>query len=177
MLEADNLKERLAETSEHLNPKFNVLFDEMLEGPRRPPGPRARGPRDAGRGDHALPHDHRGDARPHRPALHHRVQRGRRARCPASSRASTRSRATSTGTWPSARASCATWPRRTSATARRSSARWSRSARPPTACSRRPWYEEGETSCSAAHARRDARVRDEGARAPAEGDRPRPAVA
>ena len=32
VLEADGLDERLAETSEHLNPEFNVLFDEMLKG-------------------------------------------------------------------------------------------------------------------------------------------------
>ena len=32
VLEADNLQDRLAETSEHLNPQFNVLFDEMLKG-------------------------------------------------------------------------------------------------------------------------------------------------
>jgi ribonucleoside-diphosphate reductase beta chain len=31
VLESDNLQDRLAETSEHLNPKFNVLFDEMLK--------------------------------------------------------------------------------------------------------------------------------------------------
>jgi ribonucleoside-diphosphate reductase beta chain len=30
VLESDNLEGRLVETSEHLNPKFNVLFDEML---------------------------------------------------------------------------------------------------------------------------------------------------
>src|SRR3954465_15557065 len=30
VLEADNLQDRLAETSEHLNPEFGVLFDEML---------------------------------------------------------------------------------------------------------------------------------------------------
>jgi ribonucleoside-diphosphate reductase beta chain len=30
VLESDNLQDRLAETSEHLNPEFNVLFDEML---------------------------------------------------------------------------------------------------------------------------------------------------
>jgi ribonucleoside-diphosphate reductase beta chain len=30
VLEADNLQERLKETSEHLNPEFGVLFDEML---------------------------------------------------------------------------------------------------------------------------------------------------
>src|SRR3954449_7577557 len=32
VLESDNLQERLAETSEHLNPEFGVLFDEMLGG-------------------------------------------------------------------------------------------------------------------------------------------------
>ena len=32
VLESDNLQDRLAETSEHLNPEFNVLFDEMLAG-------------------------------------------------------------------------------------------------------------------------------------------------
>jgi ribonucleoside-diphosphate reductase beta chain len=32
VLEADNLEDRLTETSEHLNPQFNVLFDEMLKG-------------------------------------------------------------------------------------------------------------------------------------------------
>jgi ribonucleoside-diphosphate reductase beta chain len=30
VLEAEGLKERLEETSQHLNPEFNVLFDEML---------------------------------------------------------------------------------------------------------------------------------------------------
>src|SRR3954462_5760681 len=32
VLESDNLQDRLAETSEHLNPEFGVLFDEMLAG-------------------------------------------------------------------------------------------------------------------------------------------------
>ena len=32
VLESDNLQERLEETSAHLNPQFNVLFDEMLKG-------------------------------------------------------------------------------------------------------------------------------------------------
>ena len=31
VLEATNLQDRLAETSEHVNPEFNVLFDEMLK--------------------------------------------------------------------------------------------------------------------------------------------------
>jgi ribonucleoside-diphosphate reductase beta chain len=30
VLDSDNLQDRLAETSEHLNPEFGVLFDEML---------------------------------------------------------------------------------------------------------------------------------------------------
>jgi ribonucleoside-diphosphate reductase beta chain len=32
VLEADNLEDRLVETSAHLNPNFTVLFDEMLKG-------------------------------------------------------------------------------------------------------------------------------------------------
>jgi ribonucleoside-diphosphate reductase beta chain len=32
ILEADTLQGRLAETSEHVNPEFNELFDEMLKG-------------------------------------------------------------------------------------------------------------------------------------------------
>jgi ribonucleoside-diphosphate reductase beta chain len=32
VLDSDNLQERLQETSEHLNPEFEVLFDEMLGG-------------------------------------------------------------------------------------------------------------------------------------------------
>jgi ribonucleoside-diphosphate reductase beta chain len=32
VLEADNLQDRLAETSDHVNPEFNELFDEMLKG-------------------------------------------------------------------------------------------------------------------------------------------------
>jgi ribonucleoside-diphosphate reductase beta chain len=32
VLEADNLQDRLVETSEHVNPEFNVLFDELLKG-------------------------------------------------------------------------------------------------------------------------------------------------
>jgi ribonucleoside-diphosphate reductase beta chain len=32
VLESDNLQDRLEETSAHLNPQFNVLFDEMLTG-------------------------------------------------------------------------------------------------------------------------------------------------
>jgi ribonucleoside-diphosphate reductase beta chain len=32
VLESRNLQDRLAETSEHVNPEFNVLFDELLKG-------------------------------------------------------------------------------------------------------------------------------------------------
>src|ERR687894_1138189 len=32
VLESDNLADRLKETSEHVNPEFHVLFDEMLKG-------------------------------------------------------------------------------------------------------------------------------------------------
>src|SRR3954447_24088325 len=32
VLESDNLQDRLEETSAHLNPQFNVLFDEILKG-------------------------------------------------------------------------------------------------------------------------------------------------
>jgi ribonucleoside-diphosphate reductase beta chain len=42
VLESDNLQDRLAETSEHVNPEFNVLFDELLkekvDGLARDPG-------------------------------------------------------------------------------------------------------------------------------------------
>jgi ribonucleoside-diphosphate reductase beta chain len=31
VLESDNLQDRLEETSQHLNPQFNVLFDELLK--------------------------------------------------------------------------------------------------------------------------------------------------
>ena len=50
VLEADDLEARLAETSEHLNPEFGVLFDEMLKRRVDRLARRARGPRDAGRG-------------------------------------------------------------------------------------------------------------------------------
>ena len=76
VLEADSLQGRLAETSEHVNPEFNELFDEMLKSRVDHLARAARGPRDARRGGDALPHGHRGDAGPHRPALHPPVQRG-----------------------------------------------------------------------------------------------------
>ena len=140
VLEADDLEARLDETSEHLNPEFGVLFDEMLHDAGGQARARARGPRDAGRGGDDLPHGHRGHARPHRPALHHRLQRAdgdaaglrrglheRRARR-APPRRVRRALPARHG------------PPRPALSATRSSARWSRSARSPTACSsRRGW--------------------------------------
>ena len=43
VLESDNLEDRLAETSKHLNENFGVLFDELLKRARRPA--RRRSPR------------------------------------------------------------------------------------------------------------------------------------
>ena len=78
VLESDELTGRLAETSAHVNREFTVLFDEILHGQGRPAGARARGPRVLRGVRDDLPHGHRGDAGPDRPALHHRLQRARR---------------------------------------------------------------------------------------------------
>ena len=75
VLESDTLEARLEETSEHLNKRVRRAVRRDAALARRPAGRRARGPRDAGRGRDALPHGHRGHARPHRPALHHGLQR------------------------------------------------------------------------------------------------------
>ena len=93
-------------------PSSTTLFDELLQRRVDRLARRARGPRGARRGGHDLPHGHRGDARPHRPALHHRLQRagGHAARLRRGLHAT--SPATSTATSRSARASCATWPAR-----------------------------------------------------------------
>ena len=150
-----------------------TLFDEMLQRARRPPGRRARGPRGAGRGRDDLPHGHRGDARPHRPALHHRLQRAAGHAARASSQGFTQRRARRA---PPRRLRRALPARHgahaTRATARRSSARWSRSARRPTASSaevdgRRRRRDDAVRRDGG----RDARVRDEGARAAPEGHR------
>ena len=45
VLESDSLPDRLEETSKHLNPAFNVLFDEMLGSRTRRLGERARATR------------------------------------------------------------------------------------------------------------------------------------
>ena len=89
-----------------------------------------------------------------------------------SSRASTTSPATSTATSPSARASCARWRARTRRYARRDPAHAGRGG----AGRRRRAHAavvRGGHGAVRRVARRDARVRDEGARAAAEGDRAR----
>ena len=68
-----------------------------------------------------------------------------RARCRASWRASTRSRATSTATWPSARASCARWPRRTRRYGEAITRTLAEVAPIADAVLRPKWYVEGET--------------------------------
>ena len=160
VLESDNLQDRLAETSAHLNPNFKTLFDEMLQGPGRPAAARARGPRDAGRGDHALPHGHRGDAGPHRPALHHRVQRVEQGTLPGfvegfNNVARDEHRHVAFGA-----RFLREMAEQDSATARRSSARWWSAGRPPTACcSRRGTTRARTTRSSASRWTRRARSR------------------
>jgi ribonucleoside-diphosphate reductase beta chain len=134
VLESDNLADRLKETSAHLNENFGVLFDDMLKSRV---DRLAREPEDLETLVEAI-------------TLYHMVIEGcspspgstssssttsRWAPCPGSWRASETSPVTSTATWPSARASCATWRRRTLATRRPSSAPWWNAARRPTACS------------------------------------------
>ena len=89
VLEADNLQDRLDETSEHLNPKFNLLFDEMLE---RRVDRLASEPEDLEALVEAVTIYHmviEGMLALTGPALHHRVQRGAGHAARASSRAST----------------------------------------------------------------------------------------
>jgi hypothetical protein len=176
VLEADTLQGRLEETSEHLNPEFGELFDELLhERVDR----LAREPEDmetlveaitiyhmvaegmlALTGQHFII-DSRG-LRPPTPdasrSVYPPVTPGR---CRASSPASPWWRATSTAMSRSAPASYATWCAATSATRRRSSGRWWRSRPRPTACcgrsgSRAPTRRR---PCSASRSRRPARSR------------------
>ena len=102
---ADELPQRLEALEVAPNPAFDELFDDLLKSRvdrlAQEPGD-LDGP---DRGGDALPHGHRGHARPQRPALHHRLQRARAAPCRASSRASPTSPATSIATSPSASAS------------------------------------------------------------------------
>ena len=106
---ADDLAARLRATRAAPERGLRRALRRDAEVPGRPAGRGARGHRAPGRGDHALPHGHRGDAGAHRPALHHRLQRAIRTPCPGSSRASRTSPATSTATSPSASASSPTW--------------------------------------------------------------------
>ena len=170
VLESDNLQDRLAETSEHLNPQFNVLFDEQLKG----------------RVDHLARKPEDLEMLVEAITLYHMIIEGmlaltgqhfiieyneERARCRGSSRASTTSPATSTATWPSARASCATWRRRT--TRYRDAIQRTLvgvRARRPTACSA-ALVRRGRARGVRLHDRGDAGLRDEGAGAPAEGHR------
>ena len=78
VLESDELPQMLEQTSEHLNENFGRLFDEMLKAAHRPALRRPRRHRGPGRGGDDLPHGDRGDAGPHRAALHHGLQRTRR---------------------------------------------------------------------------------------------------
>ena len=174
VLEADGLKERLAETSEHLNPEFGVLFDELL---RRRVDRLAREPEDLEalveaitiyhmviEGMLALTGQHF--------IIDYNETHGHAAR--RSWRASPTSHATSTATWPSARASCARWPSATSATPRRSAARWPRSAPAADGVLRPKWIPAGEedTQFFGASRDRNARVRDARPAATPEGHRP-----
>ena len=131
----------------------------------------ARGPRDARRGGDDLPHGRRGDAGADRPALHHRLQRAAGDAAGLRRRLHATSRATSTATSRSARASCATCRGATRATPRRSSARWPRSGPSPTACCGRRGRPTTPTSSLRVERQPDARARAQGARAAAEGHR------
>ena len=103
-------------------PGVQRALRRVAQGEGRRPGARIEQPGAAGRGGNALPHDHRGHARPDRPALHHRVQRGR-GTLPGFVEGC--ARATSTGMWPSVPL-CARWRSGTTAITTPSSGRsWS----------------------------------------------------
>jgi ribonucleoside-diphosphate reductase beta chain len=118
VLEADTLQGRLAETSEHVNPEFDELFDEMLKS----------------RVERLARHPHDLEALVEAVTLYHMVIEGMLAltgqhfilqyneevgTLPGFVRASTRSPATSTVTSPSGRAFYARWRPRTRSTATR----------------------------------------------------------
>ena len=171
VLEADNLQDRLAETSEHLNPKFNVLFDEMLKGRV---DNLAREPENletlveavtlyhmiiegmlALTGQHFIIeyNEEQGTLPGLRGGLHQDLARRappRGLRRPLPARHG---------------------PGGRRATARPSSARWWSAGRRPTACSRRPGTTRATSRALRLHDRGDAGLRDEGAGAPAEGHR------
>ena len=148
---ADGLAERLrGRPSEHLNEAFDELFDDLLKRRVDQPRRRPRRHRGAGRGDHALPHDHRGGPGPHRPALHHRLQH--RAGDAAGIRRGLRERGARRA--PPHRLRRPLPHRhgapRTTATARRSSACWPSRCRSPTRCSTRRGRRTTRTGSSSA---------------------------
>ena len=73
---ADDLAERLRAGAGQPEPGVRRALRRDARRPGRPARRRARGHGHPGRGDHALPHGDRGGAGAHRPALHHRLQRG-----------------------------------------------------------------------------------------------------
>ena len=141
VLESDNLQDRLEENAQYINREFGVLFDEMLHSRVDRLAVEPEDTRDAGRGGDDLPHGHRGHARPHRPALHHGLQRARgdAAGLRRGLHAGRARRA------PPRRVRRALPARHgataTSATSRRSSARWRGRRRSPTRCCAPPWME------------------------------------
>ena len=157
VLEADELTAAARGLEQHLNDNFGRLFDEMLKSRVDRLAQRARGHRGAGRGGDALPHGDRGDAGPHRPALHHGLQR-------------TRGDAAGLRRGLPERRPRRAPPRRlrlrflrekasarTTATRRRSSAPWRRRCRSPTGCSTRPGPRRRTTAnCSATRSTRRA---------------------
>jgi ribonucleoside-diphosphate reductase beta chain len=133
VLESDNLQDRLAETSVHLNAQFGVLFDEMLHS----------------RVDRLAVEPEDEETLVEAVTIYHMVVEGmlaltgqhfildyneRQNVLPGFNEASSTSRATSIATSPSARASCGTCRGAIPATSRRSSAPWSKSGPSPTAC-------------------------------------------
>ena len=143
VLESDNLQRAARGDERAPEPDFHTLFDEML---KLRVDRLAREPEDLETLVEAI-------------TLYHMVIEGMLAltgqhfiisyneevgTLPASSRASTTSRATNTATWPSARASCATWRRRT--TRYRDAIQRTLVEAGPAADGvlMPPWYEEGQ---------------------------------
>ncbi len=96
----EDIEETLASTEKHLGWGYRKVFDRLdRDGLRAPPGPI---PAEVRAGDHALPPDRRGDARPARASTSSRTSSSRRGRCPASPRAWATSPGTSSATSASA---------------------------------------------------------------------------
>src|SRR3954463_8536802 len=138
VLESDNLQDRLKETSEHLNPEFGVLFDDLLS---TKVDRLARDPEDletlveaitlyhmviegmlALTGQHfIIQYNEDAGTLPGFVEGFNNVARDPGRACPSPK---TRGRPTRPATSRSARASCVRWPRAIRATPTRSSARW-----------------------------------------------------